>query len=241
MLVFGGQPVYILETGFSALGNMMQHFLLLSTRTDPLRESLFPQNWTIFFWAYWMVWAVASPFFMGSISRGRTVKQVILGTYVFGVMSTLISFIVLGNYGLGLQMHGTFDVLGFFEACGGDLYATVIAIIQTLPAWKLVLVLLIISMIAFYATSFDGITMVAAQYSYLRLDSGADAGPKMKLFWAVLLIMLPIALIFSEGSMNNLQTVSIIAAFPLGLVILLIIASFIRDARSYLSETQQNP
>ena len=236
VLVFGGQPVYILETGFSALGNMMHNFLLLSTRTDPLRESFFPQNWTIFFWAYWMVWAVASPFFMGSISRGRTVKQVILGTYVFGVMSTLISFIVLGNYGLGLQMHGTFDVLGFFEECGGDLYATVIAIIQTLPAWKLVLVLLIVSMIAFYATSFDGITMVASQYSYLHLKSGADAGPKMKLFWAILLIMLPIALIFSEGSMNNLQTVSIIAAFPLGIVILLIISSFIRDAQNYLNE-----
>ena len=238
VLIFGGQPVYILETGFSALGNMMQHFLLLSTRTDPLRETFFPQNWTIFFWAYWMVWAVASPFFMGSISRGRTVRQVILGTYVFGVMSTLVSFIVLGNYGLGLQMHGTFDVLGFFENSGYDLYATVIAVIQTLPAWKLVLVLLIVSMIAFYATSFDGITMVASQYSYLRLESGADAGPKMKLFWAVLLIMLPIALIFSEGSMNNLQTVSIIAAFPLGLVILLIIASFIKDAGAYLSETK---
>ena len=45
-----------------------------------------------------------------------------------------------------------------------------------------------------------------------------------------------LALIFSEGSMNNLQTVSIIAAFPIGLVIILIIASFIRDAEDYLEE-----
>ena len=236
ILLFGGQPVYIIETGFSALGNMMQNFIALSTWTDPLRETNFPQNWTIFFWAYWMVWAVASPFFMGSISRGRTVKQVILGTYIFGVASTLISFIILGNYGLGLQMHGTFDVLGFFEQCGGDLYATVIAVIQTLPMWRIVLVVLITSMIAFYATSFDGITLVASQYSYRELKEGQEAGTRMKLFWAILLIMLPIALIFSEGSMNNLQTVSIIAAFPIGLVIILIIASFIRDAEDYLEE-----
>ena len=59
----------------------------------------------------------------------------------------------------------------------------------------------------------------------------------MKLFWAILLIMLPIALIFSEGSMNNLQTVSIIAAFPIGMVIILIIASFIKDAQEYLDKT----
>ena len=55
----------------------------------------------------------------------------------------------------------------------------------------------------------------------------------MILFWAVLLILLPIALIFSDSSMNNLQTVSIIAAFPIGIVIALIIASFIKDARKY--------
>ena len=236
VLIFGGFPVYIIETGFSALGNMIQNFIGLSTWTDPLRETWFPQNWTMFFWAYWMVWAVASPFFMGSISRGRTVKQVILGTYIFGVSSTLISFIVLGNYGLGLQMFGKFDVIAYFLECGGDLYATVMAILQTLPFWHLVLAVLIASMIAFYATSFDSITLVASQYSYKELREGQEAGNKMKLFWAILLILLPIALIFSEGSMNNMQTVSIIAAFPLAAVIVLIIASFIKDANKYLEE-----
>ena len=102
--------------------------------------------------------------------------------------------------------------------------------------WRIVLIVLITSMIAFYATSFDGITLVASQYSYRELKEGQEAGTRMKLFWAILLIMLPIALIFSEGSMNNLQTVSIIAAFPIGLVIILIIASFIRDAEDYLEE-----
>ncbi len=59
----------------------------------------------------------------------------------------------------------------------------------------------------------------------------------MKLFWAVLLILLPIALIFSEGSMSNMQTVSIIAAFPIAMVIVLIIASFIKDAKRFLKDS----
>ncbi len=238
VLLFGGHARYIVETGFSALGNMVQHYIGLSTWTDPLRTSSFPQNWTIFYWAYWMVWCVASPFFMGSVSRGRTVKQVILGTYIFGVSSTLVSFIVLGNYGLGLQMMGSFDAIGFYNACG-DLYQTVIAIIGNLPAHQIVLGLLVLSMIAFYATSFDSITLVASQYSYRQFREGEEASRGMKLFWAILLILLPIALIFSEGSMNNLQTVSIIAAFPIGIVIALIIASFIKDARSYLGELEK--
>lgn len=234
VLVFGGEAKYIIETGFTALGNMVQNFIGLSTWTDALRSSSFPQNWTIFYWAYWMVWCVASPFFMGSISRGRTVKQVILGAYAFGVASTLISFIILGNYGLGLQVMGKFDAIGFFNSCG-DLYQTIIAIISTLPVHQIVLVLLVLSMIAFYATSFDSITLVASAYSYRHIDNGHEASARMKLFWAIALILLPIALIFSESSMNNLQTVSIIAAFPIALVILLIIFSFIKDARAYLA------
>jgi BCCT family betaine/carnitine transporter len=66
------------------------------------------------------------------------------------------------------------------------------------------------------------------------------ASKKMKLFWAMLLILLPIALIFSESSMNNIQSVSIIAAFPVGMVIILIIASFIKDARKYI-DNQEEP
>lgn len=237
VLVFGGEARYIIETGFSALGSMVQNFIVLSTWTDALRTSSFPQNWTIFYWAYWMVWCVASPFFMGSISRGRTVKQVVLGAYIFGVSSTLVSFIVLGNYGLGLQVMGKFDAIGLYEACG-SLYTTVIAVISTLPLHQLVLVLLIVSMIAFYATSFDSITLVASQYSYKEFSENEEAGKGMKLFWAILLILLPIALIFSEGSMNNMQTVSIIAAFPIAMVIVLIIASFIKDAKTFLEENR---
>ncbi len=238
VLIFGGQAVYILETGFSALGNMIQNFIGLSTWTDPLRTSSFPQNWTIFYWAYWLVWCVASPFFMGSISRGRTVKQIILGAYVFGMGATLVSFIILGNYGLGIYTKGTLDVMSVYHE-SGDLYYTIMAILETLPAYKFVLVILAFSMIAFYATSFDSITMVASAYSYRKLDDEKAASTPMKLFWAILLILLPIALIFNESSMNNLQTISIIAAFPVGIVILLIIASFIKDVKDTYKESEK--
>ena len=72
------------------------------------------------------------------------------------------------------------------------------------------------------------------------MNNDEMASKKMKLFWAVLLIMLPIALIFSEGTMANLQTVSIIAAFPIGIVMILIIASFIISAKNYMNE-QKGP
>ena len=89
-------------------------------------------------------------------------------------------------------------------------------------------------MIAFYATSFDALTMVASSYSYKELPPDAQPDKHVKLFWAILLMLFPIALIFSENSMANLQTVSIIAAFPIGIIILLILFSFFKDAGEYL-------
>ncbi len=233
----GGETRYIVETGITALGSLTQNFITMSTWTDALRTSFFPQNWTIFYWAYWMVWCVATPFFIGSISKGRTIRQTVLGGYLFGLTGTFTSFIILGNYGLGLQMHGRLDILSSYTATG-DLYNSIISILEQLPLSGLVLVLLVLCMVTFYSTSFDSITVVAAAYSYKTLEHNEDSDRRVKLFWSIFLILLPVALIFSENSMTNLQTVSIIAAFPVGLIMILIVASFFKDANKYLRERE---
>ena len=235
VLLFGGETKYIIESGFASFGKMIGEFVELSTFTDPLRTSSSPQNWTIYYWAYWMVWCVAAPFFIGSISRGRTIRQTILGGYGFGVGSTLVSFVVLGNYSMGLQTSGAADFIAQYQA-DGDVYGMIISVIKTLPCAPLILVLLLITMIAFYATSFDSIALTASCYSYRKLGENESPSKFIQLIWCILLIVLPIGLVFSESSMSNLQSVSIVAAFPIGIVIVMIAASFIKDAGKYLRE-----
>lgn len=171
--------------------------------------------------------------FIGNISKGRTVKQTILGGYIFGLGGTFTSFIILGNYSLGLQVFGKLDVIGLYTATG-NLYTTIIAIVRTLPLAPLVLILLALTMIAFYATSFDAIALVASSYSYKELDNNEEPHMGIKVFWSIMLILLPIALVFSDNSMANLQTVSIIAAFPIAVIIVMIIVSFFKDAKKML-------
>lgn len=238
VLLFGGQTRYILETGIAALGTLVQNFFELSTYTDPLRTTSFPQNWTIFYWAYWMVWCVAAPFFIGNISRGRTVRQTVLGGYVFGVGSTILSFIILGNYSLGMQMSGAADFIGMYQR-SGDLYGLIISIIRTLPMAPVVLVVVLVTMMLFYATSFDSIALIGACYSYKRLGENEMPHKLIQFMWCVLLIVLPVALLFSDSSMSNLQSVSIIAAFPISMVIVLITGSFLKDAGKFLDERKQ--
>lgn len=234
-LLVGKETRYILETGFSALGNMIQNFVGMSTWMDPLRENSFPQNWTIYYWAYWMVWCVATPFFIGKISRGRSIRNTVLGGYGWGLAGTFTSFIILGNYGLAQQVKHGLDVSGFI-AGGGSYSEAILKIFDTLPLSRLGLILLVVTMIAFYSTTFDSITMVVSSYSYKKLPIDTEPDKEIRTFWAIMFILFPIALIFSENSMYSLQSVAIISAFPIGIIVLLITASFFKDANKYLSK-----
>lgn len=244
-LLGGGQAQYIIETGITAIGNLCQNFIGMVTWADPLRTSGdgsagFVQNWTVFYWAYWMAWCVATPFFVGVISKGRTIRGTILGGYIAGLSSTFLSFIVFGNYGLGLEVHGRLDVSGAVMA-GADIPSVIISIFRTLPLPVLALILLFVTMVLFYATTFDSLTMVVSAYSYRRLVDVKEPHHLVRVFWAFIFIIFPIGLINAESSLNSLQSVSIVAAFPIGIVLILLVMSFIKDADKYLAGDKEPP
>lgn len=235
VLFLGGETRYILETGFQSVGNMVQNFVGLSTTMDPLRETSFPQNWTLYYWAYWMAWTIGTPFFIGMISKGRTIKNTILGGYGWALAGTFTSFIILGNYGLAQQMKHGLDIIGMIDS-GSTYYEAILKILGTLPFPHIALALLVITMIMFYATSFDTLTLIASTYSYKRISANEEPHKAIRTLWAVIFILLPIGLIFAENSMYGLQSVSIIAAFPIGIIICIMIWAFFKDASLYIKE-----
>lgn len=237
ILVAGGEIVYIVETGISGLGNMIQNFIGLSTYTDPLRTNSFPQNWTLYYWAYWMAWCVATPFFIATISKGRTIRNMIAGCYTYGLSGTFMSFIVLGGFGLAKQMKtGTGLADTIYNADFSINYEEILNVFNELPLVEIVIIALVVSMVAFYATTFDTLTMVVSNYSYKSVENEEMSGKIMRTFWSIVFILFPIALIFSVNTLASLQSVSIIAAFPIGIIITLVIISFFKDAKAYLKE-----
>ena len=237
VLFLGGETRYILETGFQSIGNLIQNFIGLSTTLDPLRETSFPQNWTLYYWAYWMAWTIGTPFFIGMISKGRTIRNTILGGYGWALAGTFTSFIILGNYGLAQQMKHGLDVVGFVDG-GGTYYDAILKILGTLPLPEVAMILLVITMIMFYATSFDTLTLIASSYSYKRIAPDEEPHKAIRTLWAVMFILFPIGLIFAENSMYGLQSVSIIAAFPIGIIIIMMIWSFFKDANLFLVDNK---
>jgi len=238
-LFLGGETGYIIETGFQSLGNLIQNFIGLSTYMDPLRENGFAQNWTVYYWAYWLVWCVATPFFIAIISKGRTIRNTVWGSFACGLAGTYMSFIILGNYGLAQQMKHGVDVIDFMGQ-GGSMYDAIFMIFDTLPLPAFALILLVITMIAFYSTTLDGITYVTSSYSYKQIDPDEEPAKGIRAFWSIMLILLPISLLFAENSLYSLQGVTIIAAFPVGVLLIMIVCSFFKDCNKWLKTHSTN-
>ncbi|PWT68020.1 carnitine transporter, partial [Limosilactobacillus reuteri] len=209
--------------------NLIVHFPQMFFITE---NNSFTQKWTIYYWSYWMVWCVATPFFIGSISKGRTIRNLILGGYAWGLAGTYLSFIILGTFGISHQLDGIFYATQ--QITDGKNYADVIVkLLQTLPQYKIALVLLILAMIGLYSTVFDSITMVISKYSYKSLSLEKDPSRTVRGFWAIVFMILPVTLLFNNDSVYDVQSVAVIAAVPTGLVMLLIILSFWKELRNH--------
>ena len=235
-LIFGPK-IYIIESGISGIGNMLQNFLSMSTWTDPLRATGdgiqgFPQNWTIFYWAYWIAWFVATPFFIAKISKGRTIRQTILGALGFGMAGTFTSFITFGNFGLFQQTSGKLDVASMVQndTAPADI---ILQIFGQLPIKNVALIVLVLAMVAFYASTFDAITLVMAGFCTKNLKEDEMPSKKLRCYWSFIFLILPIALIWAESTLSALQTFSIIAAFPLGIIMLIIVFSFFKELKQH--------
>ena len=233
VLFDSGSLGFTVVSSIKALGNLIANFIPMAATVE---DKSFTQNWTVYYWAYWMVWCVATPFFIGSISKGRTIRNLILGGYFWGLLGTYLSFFILSNFGISRQIHGLINAVSLINH--GDSYANVIVLLmKTLPHYQIGLILLILAMIGLYSTVFDSITMVISKYSYKSLLVSEEPSKLMRGFWAVVFVLLPLALILTDTSFVNIQSVAIIVAFPTGIVMVLIVVSFYKEIFIFREKT----
>ncbi len=235
VFLFGGEMQFILESSFQQLGTLLDNLIPLFTYIDPTKKLDFAKNYNVFYDAYWMTWAVAVPFFIGIISKGRTIKQTILEGYLFAIPGTLVSFFVIPNHFIAKQIKGSLDLLGQY-AKSKNLYEVVGSAISSLPIAPIALILVTVSMILFCATSYDSISLTCSCYSYKNLMPNESPSKIVKQFWATLLVLLPVAITFSNASYSNIQNLAVMAGFPATIIVILVIISTMIDFNKYLKE-----
>lgn len=234
-----GPTLFISQTTFTSIGMIVDNFFHMATWLEPFgnlagfKETGFPESWTIFYWAWWVVYAPFVGLFVARISRGRTIREMILGTMIYGTIGCILFFGIMGNFGLYLQLTGNFDVISFMNEHGAS--AAIIQILHQLPMPIIMVALFTILAIIFLATTFDSSSYILA--AVVQKEVRSEPLRWNRLFWAFTLCLLPLVLMI-VGGLKTLQTASIVAGFPVIFIMFLLAWSFMKASNSDIKESE---
>ncbi len=225
-----GPSIFLLKVSANSLGLMTQNFIKMSTWTDAFTDSGFVENWTIFYWAWWIAYGPFVGMFVTRISQGRSIRQVILGMLGYGSLGAAVFYMILGNYGLHLEITETIAVSSILADEGGP--AAIVAILDQLPFALAVIAIFAAIAIIFSATTYDSASYILASCATRRLLAGEDPDRWHRVFWALALAVLPLALMFMRGGLKTVQTATLIVSLPLIFVGVLMAVSLVRQLRA---------
>ena len=236
-----GPTIFILKMGTNSIGIMLQNFIRMNTWTDPLASATSPnfvEKWTVFYWAWWIAVGPFMGIFLAEISRGRTIRQIILGSLFFGTFGCAVFYIILGNYALHLELTDTLSVTGILAEKGAP--AAIISVITSLPLGKVVLTLFCVVSVIFMATTYDSSSYALASCASAEIRKGQVPEKWHRLFWAFALAVLPLTLMyigdltsggFESTALNSIKTISLVVSLPLLIVFILMAVSLVRTLK----------
>ncbi|WP_417546799.1 BCCT family transporter [Marinobacter sp.] len=233
-----GDSLFMIEGWVNSLGNMTSHFVEMSLWTDPVGGSTFWQDWTVFYWAWWIAYAPMMGLFVARISRGRTIRELIIAEMVFGALGCWVFFAIWGGYALDLQISGVLDVAGILDE--GGIPAAVEAILNTLPMSEVVTGVFILLCFIFLATTLDSSAYVLASVTSRKLSGYQEPKRSIRLTWAFLIAGVGVALI-QLGGLKAVQTSTIVVALPMIPVLGILTWSLIRWLRQDFAKKVLEP
>ena len=215
-----GPAIFALELGTSSLGLMAQDFVRMNTWADALTDTGFTEDWTIFYWAWWIAYGPYMGLFVTKISRGRTLRAVIFGMLGFGTLGCAAFYIIWGNSVLWMDLY---QGIGFLDLVREGETATAIAkAVAAVAGYPLPALVFLVLGLVFVATTYDSASYCIAAAATRGLSPEADPASWHRVFWAFLLAFLPVALVIVED-LTAAKATTLVVSLPLvGLMALMV-------------------
>jgi len=211
ILLFG-PTAFIVDAYIQGVGTSIQNFLPMATFRG---DTGWLSWWTVFFWGWFLGYGPMMAIFIARISRGRTIRMLILAVSIFAPLITMFWFTIVGGAGLSFEIAQAGVISEAFK--GFNLPAALLAITQSLPLPLITSILFLILTTIFIVTTGDSMT-----YCMSVVVSGSTE-PKawLRAFWGILLGVLAIILIsIGSGGISALQSFIVITAVPVSLILL---------------------
>ena len=236
-VVIAGPTLFILRMGTDSLGFTLQNTIRMITWTDPIDREGFIEGYTVFYWAWWIAYAPFVGLFVARISKGRTIREVILGMSIIGSLGCALLYIVFGNYALYLELN---EVIPFIDIMNDEGPPEAIArTLETLPLAPLALFSFAVIAVIFTATTYDSASYALASAASEQLNPDEEPARWHRAFWACGLIILPITLMFID-SQAAVMSASMIVSLPLLILGVPMSVSLMRSLRAHLAETRED-
>lgn len=229
-----GPTLFILRMGTDSIGFAIQNVVRMITWTDPVTRSGFIEDYTVFYWAWWIAYAPFFGLFVARISRGRTVREVIVNMMVYGSLGCALPYVVFGNYGLHLELTGQLSVTQIIR--DESAAAAITEIFMSLPYGTLALAGFAFIALIFTATTYDSASYALAAAATKRLEPGQSPTRWHRVFWAGGLAVLPIALMKIDGGLKVIQSATLVASLPILALGVLMSWSLTRSLRACLRD-----
>ena len=225
IIIFSTDIIGLIETSASGLFFSITHFWDMST-LGISKKSQFAEEWTIFYWAWWVAFGPLVGLFIARISKGRTLRQVILGMLFFGTLGTWLFYMILGGFAMNLELSGEFSVIQSMNSFGHA--DTAIAVVKNLSFEILMVFIFCLITIIFVTTSYDSMSYVISYHVMKTSNENKEPDKKLRLFWAIILGILPAALVIYSDHSVALDII-LITSLPLMLIYPLMAISIYRE------------
>ena len=220
-----GPTIFILEAYIENIGYYIQHFPHLATWAETYTRGDWQNGWTVFYYGWWISWSPFVGMFVARVSKGRTIKEFIMGVLFVPTLVTFLWMTIMGDTALYIEMFGDG---GIAAAVSDSVPKALFAFLDHFALSTLTSILSVIVIITFFVTSSDSGSLVIDIITAGGLE---DPPTGQRIFWAVTEGVVAAALLVG-GGLSALQTAAITTGLPFAVVLLIVCVGLQRGLRT---------
>lgn len=208
-----GPTLFIFRSFVQNTGSYLYNFLEISTWSETFTNGTWQNDWTVFYWGWWIGWSPFVGMFIARISKGRTIREFILGVLLVPAIVTFFWMSAFGSVAIEQIMSGS-DVLS--DAVNADIATALFVFFQDYPLSMVINIVAILLIAGFFITSSDSGSLVIDS---LTTGGKIDAPVGQRIFWAVTEGAVAAVLLIG-GGLQALQTATIVTGLPFAIILL---------------------
>lgn len=235
LILILGPTVFLFKALMQNTGAYLSDLVLNTFNLFAYQKTEWIGGWTIFYWGWWLAWAPFVGIFIARISRGRTIREFILGVLIVPTVFTLIWMNIFGNSAIDLVLNQGNEMLGTLAT--DNTPVALFLFLEQFPWSSLLSVIAVLMIVVFFVTSCDSGAMVID----MLCSRGNNNTPLwQRVYWTAGVGIIAAVLLLADG-ISALQTMTIASALPFAVVLLIAMFGLIKALRveAFKQDSQQ--